>query len=96
MAQANKKQSYTVMGITFKVDDEGLAGAADDFRILDDLTNRDPMAQFRAVVSLLKAALGDEYERVLDELQGEEPRLSASKTIEFFQGMASAVAALKN
>ena len=97
MAQSNsKKQSYTVMGVTFKVDEAGLAAASDDFRLLDDLTNRDPMAQFRAVATLLRAALGSDYERVLDELQGEEPRLSATKTIEFFQGMAGAVGALKN
>lgn len=96
MAQANKKQNYTVMGVTFKVDDAGLAAAADDFRLLADLTSHDPMAQFGAVASLLRAALGNDYDRVLDELQGEEPRLSAAKTIEFFQGMAGAVGALKN
>lgn len=96
MAQANKKQGYTVMGVTFKIDEGGLAAASDDFRLLDDLSNRDPMAQFRAVVTLLKAALGEDYDRVLDELQGEEPHLSATKMIEFFQEMANAVNALKN
>lgn len=97
MAQPKgKKQSYTVMGVTFRVDEVGLESMSDDFRLLDDLTSRDGMAQFRGVATVLRAALGDDYDRVLDELQGDEPTLSAMRVIQFFQEMSAAVGALKN
>lgn len=97
MAQPKgKRQSYTVMGVTFAIDEAGLESVSDDFRLLDDLTSKDAMAQFRGVASVLKAALGDDYDRVLDELQGEDKTLPTKRVIQFFTEMSAAVAALKN
>lgn len=97
MAQPKgKRQSYTVMGVTFALDEARLEAVSDDFRLLDDLTSRDGMEQFRGVATVLKAALGDDYDRVLDELQGDDQTLPVKRVIQFFTEMSVAVAALKN
>lgn len=92
MASNNKPkyQSVTVMGITANVCAENL----DDYELFEKVAEYDNSPV--SFVLMLKALLGNDYERVVKELKGDADRLSLERIGEYFSELTKAIGTLKN
>lgn len=87
-----KGQSVTTMGITAEIDVEAL----NDYRVLVMLASENQMEVVRGYDRALRLMLGDQYDEVLDKLQGDDRYLSQDKVNDYFTAVSDAVKALKN
>lgn len=93
---ATSKSETTIMGIKVSVDSKAIESMSQDFWFLDDFTSAEPTSQFRAFTRLLKAALGESYQSVLKELQGDDDVLAIDKVSQFANEVFKANDSLKN
>lgn len=91
---ATKKHPFTVLGVTVHVDPS--VEPDPDYYTMRDMARGDDMAVIRFQDDTLREILGSEYESTLEALKGENGKLSAERVGEFFSGLATQIAALKN
>lgn len=96
-APKGKRTAVTACGVTVHVDAAKLAERLDnDARLALDLASTDPAHQTRAMGTLVGLICGDEYDRAMDELQGDAEYLDAKRLAQFVTEACQQVEALKN
>lgn len=88
----SKKRTVTILGIECHIETDVI----NDYRVLSAMAADDPMVKLNGFDRMLRGMLGDDYNRVLDELQGDDAYLSSERIGEFSEALYKEINEAKN